>query len=1504
MKSRSWVVSTLIMIIICFLLFSYFYYYERARIIGEMEQNQKNQARLTAKIFEELMGKWNSELFYLTRQSNIILMNKDGKSDLTKLQSILKNEINSITRTDKNGIIIYTAPFFPNSIGQNISAQRHMKKILTDHMPVGSDVFQTVQGFLAVAIHYPVYKNGEYDGSLAFVINFKKISQTILSEIKIGRTGYAWMLSSDGVILSSPDSNNIGKSILKIAVDFPELANLANEMMSAKEGTAFYIDGKMGNETKTVKRIAYYIPVKFNNTFWSIAVSCSEDEVVSSIYGYTEKLALIFLIILFGGIFFSYLGLKAWAIVKESDERRKIENELKESEKRYRLISSIASDYMFSEKIDEDGNPYLEWVGGSFEKITGYTKDEYNTIGGWRTVLYHEDYFQDEKDIALLKNNQHVITDVRIIQKNGKITWVKVYAYPMWDDKKQILAGIYGGVQDIDKIKRAEEALRKSEEKFSKAFYSSPDSISISKIESGEIIEVNDGFERIFGYTKQECIGKLVLDLDIYPNSSDRHALIEKTKKGDALAGIEIELMNKWGEVKICNVYYNLIEFFGELCIVSTVKDLTKLKKAEKSLKENEEKFRIAFDNAPSGMCMIKPDGQFLEVNPMLCRMFGYSREELLSGTIYKITHPEDAEKSDRWIRKMISSDISEPELEKRYIHKDGHIVWGMVRAQWIRNTDGIAQMSIAHIMDITERKQVEIALQETEYFLNRSQKVAQIGSYKMDVASGNWISSPSLDLIFGIDDKFPRTVNSWLELILNDDRELCTNHLLVEVLKKHSRFNLEYRIKRHNDEQVRWVQGLGELEYDNNGNPTRMIGTIQDVTERKHDREVLQKTNRQLRMLSDCNQALIRSNDENELLTAVCRIVVEIGGYSMAWVGYAENDEEKTVKTIAQYGFKYNYLESKKVTWSDSEPDGGPVGTAIRTGMPSYIQDVRNNESFKPWRDQAVKCGYESVSAFPLKIGTKTFGSLNIYSTTVNSFDDFEINMLNELSEDLAFGIATLRTRTERERIADSLRHSENFLNTIIEHSPHSMWISDDKGTLIKLNEACRKLLHIKDEEVVGIYNVFNDDVVIQQGALPLVQSVFEKGENVTFELRYESSTLQHLKLSETTYAVLIINISPVINANGKVTNAIIQHMDITEREMAENELRRLSRQNEEALKMAHMGQWEYDVASRNFIFNDDYYKLFGLTVEQAGGYVVNAEKFSLKYTDLKYFNIVKESFFKAIQSNDPNFQYQTELVIYKGNGEPRDVNGWFRIEKDIHGNTIKLYGVNQDITERKKAESLISASLREKEVLLKEIYHRTKNNMWVISSILGLQAETLENKEARNILKETVNRIYAMALVHQKLYQSQNLSKIDLKSYIGELVKLLISSYEISNDKIILKMKLESVNVLIDSAIPLGLVINELITNSFKYAFPGDKKGKIEVSLSKSEQGEIRFDINDNGVGIPDENIFSKSKSLGLKMILEIVERQLNGKVKFESKHGVHCSITFYDTLYTERV
>ena len=227
----------------------------------------------------------------------------------------------------------------------------------------------------------------------------------------------------------------------------------------------------------------------------------------------------------------------------------------------------------------------------------------------------------------------------------------------------------------------------------------------------------------------------------------------------------------------------------------------------------------------------------------------------------------------------------------------------------------------------------------------------------------------------------------------------------------------------------------------------------------------------------------------------------------------------------------------------------------------------------------------------------------------------------------------------------------------------------------------------------------------------------------------------------------------------------------------------------------------------------------------------------------------------------------------------------------------------LSYDITERKRAEEQIEKALAEKETLLRELYHRT-NNMQIISALLELQASAIDDPRLQEAFTNTNNRIRAMALVHQKLYEAQDLTHISLKEYIADLLSLLMTSYRVPPGRLSFVLEMEDAFVLIDTAIPCGLILNELISNAIQHAFPAGQPGVITVALHRLEGGEIYLRFADDGVGPPPGFDFHRDAGLGLQNIFALAENQLRGQVSFDANPGVACELCFRDNIYQPRV
>jgi two-component sensor histidine kinase/CheY-like chemotaxis protein len=223
------------------------------------------------------------------------------------------------------------------------------------------------------------------------------------------------------------------------------------------------------------------------------------------------------------------------------------------------------------------------------------------------------------------------------------------------------------------------------------------------------------------------------------------------------------------------------------------------------------------------------------------------------------------------------------------------------------------------------------------------------------------------------------------------------------------------------------------------------------------------------------------------------------------------------------------------------------------------------------------------------------------------------------------------------------------------------------------------------------------------------------------------------------------------------------------------------------------------------------------------------------------------------------------------------------------------KMLELEREVAERKRAEDQIKASLREKEVLLQEVHHRVKNNMQIISSLFSLQSRHIKDKRALEIFKSSQNRVRSMALIHERFYQSEDMAKVDFAEYAQSLTSHLFSSHGIKPGAVKLNLKIKDVFLDLNTAIPCGLIINELVSNSLKHAFPGENNGEIKIAMHPLNKDGMEVIVSDNGVGLPKKVDFRKTDSLGLHLVNLLAEDQLHGNIKLDRTKGTSFHIRF---------
>ncbi len=349
-------------------------------------------------------------------------------------------------------------------------------------------------------------------------------------------------------------------------------------------------------------------------------------------------------------------------------------------------------------------------------------------------------------------------------------------------------------------------------------------------------------------------------------------------------------------------------------------------------------------------------------------------------------------------------------------------------------------------------------------------------------------------------------------------------------------------------------------------------------------------------------------------------------------------------------------------------------------------------------------------------------------------------------------------------------------------------------------------------------------------------------------------------------------------------------------ERELAVEALRESKSRLIKAQEIVHMGDWEYDIEADRFTGSDEAYRISDIEPTTELSFEILRERIHPDDRD------IMDKGTKSLLEN--GVAEPAELRILRPDGSIRHIYTQGEVAHNSAGKAVKLIGINLDITDRKLAEEKIKRSLKEKETLLAEIHHRVKNNMQIISSLLSLQSEDIDDENTRSLLKESESRVRSMALVHEKLYLSKDLSRIDFSDYAEGLAAHLFHIYRVDSGDVSFSSGAKDVYLDIEAAIPLGLIVNELVSNALKHAFPGGREGNIAVELRFNKgTKEFTLTVTDDGIGIPEKIDFRNTKTFGLQLV-SILTEQLDASTELDRSGGTSFRITFRKQKYKKRI
>lgn len=462
-----------------------------------------------------------------------------------------------------------------------------------------------------------------------------------------------------------------------------------------------------------------------------------------------------------------------------------------------------------------------------------------------------------------------------------------------------------------------------------------------------------------------------------------------------------------------------------------------------------------------------------------------------------------------------------------------------------------------------------------------------------------------------------------------------------------------------------------------------------------------------------------------------------------------------------------------------------------------------------------------------------------------------------------------------ERSKVEKKLRQAQQYARGIIDSSLDMIVATDIDYNINEFNAAAEATFGYTREDVIGkpLSTLFSDE----QEMSKVVERINEDGSLANEIIN---------RKKDGTFFISFLSASVIKNDKGETVGAMGVSRDITAIKKAEEELRLSEERHRAIYDQAYIGIARIAKMGRFLLVNERLCDMLDYTAE---------ELYKKTFYELGIQDEVEESLVdwdQLLSGRIKNFSREQTYV--RKDGEFLSANVTVSLVRDSNDSPNYFVAVFEDITERKEYERQLEESIIEKEVLLKEVHHRVKNNMQVISSILNLQSSYIDDETALGILRESQDRIKSMSFVHESLYQSKTLSEVNFSEYIQNIARNLFHSYGRPEGGISLEFNLEEVFLNLDTSIPCGLIINEVVSNSLKYAFEGRENGVIKVEFSQLSDGKLKLIISDNGIGLPDNFDIENAESLGLQLVTTLVT-QVSGDLVIDTSSGTQFSIVF---------
>ncbi len=1154
-------------------------------------------------------------------------------------------------------------------------------------------------------------------------------------------------------------------------------------------------------------------------------------------------------------------------VLRNITKQKEVDTKLIISEKGYRDLFDNSPDLLY---IQSDEGKFID-VNKTVLRKYGYKKEE--IIGKKPSFL-----------AAPHKNDLEKVGEkIELAWKGKKQTfefWAKKKDGSFFPKQVVIRKGNYFGknviiasARDITNQKVIEKHLKDNEEKYRTLFTKNLAGVFIT--ENNLIVDCNNSFAKIFGYkSRVELIGKNVNN--IYFSKKDRGKYIKELKEKGFLTNYRIRHKNKKGE-EIWISTNASIKDKGR--IEGTLVGISEQVEIEKKLKQSEKNYKDLSENSPYGI-FVHINGKIIYANKQAYKIWGLNKKIKKELALSDFVLTENKKNvADRARKALLGENIpfkefkiikpftnttiyieAKPMLFDFQGKKAIQVVFNDITLEKelykekLRAT--IAEESNKMLQkEIQERRKVEKKLIENQQYTN------SIINSSIDIIcasdrNGNIIEfNAAAEQAFGYKEK--EIIEKGVKLIYATKKELIK---VSKQLKKSGVFIGEVRNKRKNGEIFTSFLSASVLQNEE-GEQIGTMGVSRDITELKEAEKQLVESEEKYRDLFENATDLIQSLDMNGNIIYVNNAWKKIMDYSDKEIQnknifeVIHPDCTKDCQKLFREVAKNKEGETKKISFELKTKKGnkiiveGSVSLKFKNGKPESTRSILRNVTEEIWENTKQNV-YNNIA----KIVTEKANSEDIYEGIrkelgkVINTDIFAISYLID-KETMSFPYYYDVTR--KGRIIIESRKKQNGLNEY----------------LIKYGKP-KKLYKEEWNKIIekGKYELYGPEAEVFIGA-PL--KIKNKIIGIVSAQSYKDKNVLNEK------ALQILDF-----ISGALALAVQRIAD-------ENKIYEQSARLNSIIESSTHMFWTYDknkgITSFNQSFSDEIRRLYG----------------KKPYLDSKTINkVIKEDEDQGFWDEQYKKAFKGETVDFtvdktspKGERIVREVTLNPIVDEDK--TIIELSGISHDITAKQIAKEELKESLKEKEVLLKEVHHRVKNNLQVISSILNLQSSYVKDKKTLGILKESQNRIKSMAFIHESLYQTTDFSKINFSEYITSLSKNLVHSYGVFDNLIDLKLSVGDVSLNLDLSIPCGLIINELVSNSLKYAFSDKQEGTIKIELFEKNDN-VNLIVQDNGLGLPNEINYKNTDSLGLQLVMTLVE-QIDGIIELDNKKGAKYTIIF---------